>query len=315
MKIYRYLLLLVLLAIPAAAQFGSNSTSLRGKKLCNPLSPVAGQALSWDATNACWAANAPLSCNLAVQSETFDNASWTKAGGSPPLVTANQAVAPDGTSTADLATAQNTTSSDHIISQTVAVGAGAYTFSLYVKQAVNTKRILLREGSQTGASASFDLSTGTYLAGATGGVGTITTGASGWYRISLTVTVTAASLSWGIIFLPDTGTVYADRNYAAATGDGFYFWGASLTAGSTPASYTRTLTQAGCFVSSSSGPIPVPGTIKPSTVALLPTCNAASEGLIAGVTDATTPTFLGTLTGGSTVHSPAYCNGTAWVAF
>ena len=48
------------------------------------------------------------------------------------------------------------------------------------------------------------------------------------------------------------------------------------------------------------------------TVATLPT--AGTVGRRAHVTDATLPTFLGTLTGGGTVKCPVFDNGTAWVA-
>jgi hypothetical protein len=47
------------------------------------------------------------------------------------------------------------------------------------------------------------------------------------------------------------------------------------------------------------------------TVATLP---AGSVGMRAYVTDATSPTFLGTLTGGGTVTCPVFYNGSAWVA-
>jgi len=50
------------------------------------------------------------------------------------------------------------------------------------------------------------------------------------------------------------------------------------------------------------------------TVATLPVCNAATRLLYVVVTDATAPTYLGTLTGGGTVTAGALCNGTAWVA-
>lgn len=50
------------------------------------------------------------------------------------------------------------------------------------------------------------------------------------------------------------------------------------------------------------------------TVSTLPTCNAASAGAQARVSDASSPTFLGTLTGGSTTKTGVTCNGTAWVA-
>ena len=50
------------------------------------------------------------------------------------------------------------------------------------------------------------------------------------------------------------------------------------------------------------------------TVSALPTAAAYLQGARAHVTDATAPTFLGTLTGGGTVVCPVMCNGVAWVA-
>lgn len=52
--------------------------------------------------------------------------------------------------------------------------------------------------------------------------------------------------------------------------------------------------------------------LKNYTVATLP---AGTRGDIAYVTDATAPTFLATLTGGGAVVTPAFYNGTNWVAF
>lgn len=50
------------------------------------------------------------------------------------------------------------------------------------------------------------------------------------------------------------------------------------------------------------------------TVATLPACVAASRGARATVTDATAPAFLAALVGGGAVVSPAFCDGTKWVA-
>lgn len=47
------------------------------------------------------------------------------------------------------------------------------------------------------------------------------------------------------------------------------------------------------------------------TVSTLP---AGTTGMMAYVTDATSPTFLGTLTGGGSTKTPVFYNGTAWVA-
>jgi hypothetical protein len=51
------------------------------------------------------------------------------------------------------------------------------------------------------------------------------------------------------------------------------------------------------------------------TVSTLPTCNSSAKGLSAAVTDASSPTFLGTLTGGGSTFAPAVCNGSNWIAY
>jgi hypothetical protein len=55
----------------------------------------------------------------------------------------------------------------------------------------------------------------------------------------------------------------------------------------------------------------VPESEKGYTVATLP---AGAVGMRAYVTDATAPTYLGTLTGGGAVRCPVFHNGTAWVS-
>lgn len=63
-----------------------------------------------------------------------------------------------------------------------------------------------------------------------------------------------------------------------------------------------TLTLVGSFV------LPV------STVAALPTCNSGLSHSFRAVSDATLPTYNGTLTGGGAVIVPVFCNGSAWLA-
>ena len=50
------------------------------------------------------------------------------------------------------------------------------------------------------------------------------------------------------------------------------------------------------------------------TVSTLPAASSALKGARAFVTDATSPTFLGALTGGGSVVCPVFCNGSASVA-
>ena len=51
------------------------------------------------------------------------------------------------------------------------------------------------------------------------------------------------------------------------------------------------------------------------TVATLPSCVSGIKGQEKVVTNAITPTYLGTLTGGGAVVTPVICNGTAWVSY
>lgn len=55
-----------------------------------------------------------------------------------------------------------------------------------------------------------------------------------------------------------------------------------------------------------------PVVLKNYTVSGLPTCNSGLKGGMAYVTDATAPTYNGSLTGGGTVGVPVACNGTTW---
>ena len=44
----------------------------------------------------------------------------------------------------------------------------------------------------------------------------------------------------------------------------------------------------------------------------LPACNSGAEGTLGAVKDSTTTTYGATITGGSSGHVLAYCNGTNW---
>jgi hypothetical protein len=50
------------------------------------------------------------------------------------------------------------------------------------------------------------------------------------------------------------------------------------------------------------------------TVATLPTCNSTIHYSMAAVSDATTPSYNGSLTGGSTVKVPVFCDGSSWTS-
>jgi hypothetical protein len=60
--------------------------------------------------------------------------------------------------------------------------------------------------------------------------------------------------------------------------------------------------------------VPYSGAVKVPfmTTAQLPICDSFNIGIILGVTDATTPTYNGAVTGGSNVAVLVVCNGAAW---
>jgi hypothetical protein len=172
--------------------------------------------------------------NLLTYSEQFDNAAWGKTNGA---VTANGAVAPDGTTTAD-AFIENTAAGNHYIGQSPTVLAGSHTFSVYYKLASGTRNIALyhagvNQGRQFDASG--NSSAGAFNAPAGFAVTAV---GNGWYRASITVSLTASSSEFRLW--------YSDASNALSyTGDGtsgYYLWGAQVDAASTASTYQRVVT-------------------------------------------------------------------------
>jgi hypothetical protein len=51
------------------------------------------------------------------------------------------------------------------------------------------------------------------------------------------------------------------------------------------------------------------------TVSTLPACNTGAKGTQSAVSDAASPTYLGTLSGGGSTFTPVVCSGSAWVSY
>lgn len=175
--------------------------------------------------------------NLILQSQTFDNASWTKSASS---ITANAIASPDGTVTSDKLV-EDTTTAAHVAYQAVTITSGiTYTFSIYAK--VGGRNRISMGVSIINADALFNLSTGTVISTGSALVSSsITSIGNGWYRCSITHAATStASRLFQVLPLNDS-------NVASYTGDGtsgIYLWGAQLSVGPLALDYTPTTTAA-----------------------------------------------------------------------
>jgi len=172
--------------------------------------------------------------NLLTYSEQFDNPAWTKTSSS---VTANDGVAPDGTTTADLVTASSATNGR--VTQTVAfTGDGTKCVSFFVKQGSATvNRAVLRDNTVTTNRRDFLITwtAGVPATSSTAGTGTIYPPESlgnGWWRILFAADNVVAANVNQVILYPDD---------ALGTGTA-YFWGAQAEDATTPSTYQRVVT-------------------------------------------------------------------------
>jgi hypothetical protein len=144
--------------------------------------------------------------NLFLQSQAIDESVWAKAAST--TVSANDQIAPDGTTTADTLNLLVNTSR---ITQTITLAAGTYTASVFLKGTVGeTTRIEL------------------------GGTGNATqvTFTGDWQRVSVTATLSAGSNTFLIV----------RRTGSGDTAEVVQVWGAQLEQRSSVTDYTATTT-------------------------------------------------------------------------
>ena len=164
--------------------------------------------------------------NLLTKTEQFDDAAWpTKPG-----ITANAAIAPDGTQTADL---MYPISSGTFVSQLYRAVSSSGTVSISAK-AAGKNFLIFSNAAGTAGAVWFNLSTGSVGTVSSGYSATISSQGNGWYRCSVTLN----SGNWSYF---DVVAGNADgSNAVTANGtDGIYIWGAQLELGSTARTYQR----------------------------------------------------------------------------
>ena len=145
--------------------------------------------------------------NLLTYTEDFSNAAWAKANAT---LTANAAVAPDGTMTAD--TIQHNAQFSNV-TQITSLPAGTYTASYWVRANTGTNPLFI------------SYYTGVFV------TGTSITPTSTWARH--TFTFTSAN--------PITQIVIAQERQSSGFGS-YFIWGAQLETGSTATTYQKVVT-------------------------------------------------------------------------
>ena len=169
--------------------------------------------------------------NLLSYSEQFDNAYWLKSLGT---LTANSAISPDGTTTAEKweKTSGANSLSRVYRSTSPYSSTGVYTYSVFLKNIDSTSVLIRMDSAGNTASLNFD-----WVSATGSGANVINVGfddyGNGWSRVWITSNV--ISTAWSL----DAMVLYAD-----VAGKSLYFWGAQLEASASATEYIPTTTTA-----------------------------------------------------------------------
>jgi len=171
--------------------------------------------------------------NLISRSEEFTF--WTPQNAT---ISANTSTAPNGTLTADKLV-PNTTSAQHRIYNSAAVGEGVY--SVYAKADGYNFISLGIGGGLAGSSIIFNLTNGTFSGSAFGTIPTITSVGNGWYRCSIYNPNLGPNASISFFVVARNANSTAD--YVGDGTSGVLIWGAQVVEGTSALDYQMTETR------------------------------------------------------------------------
>jgi hypothetical protein len=184
-----------------------------------------------------------ISSNVFPYSQDLDNAYWGKARST---VTADQAVAPDGTTTADLVTQVTNTQGGAIYKNSYSplTNGAVYTYSAHAKYVTGSdiKFLLMQDYNMTGGGVMnktfFNIETGAIGTSDSDHTVTTTNVGNGWFRF--TITVTSGSTGGNFAFY----RVNEDGGGIATQNDTCLMWGLQLEIASVATTYLPTTSAA-----------------------------------------------------------------------
>jgi hypothetical protein len=183
--------------------------------------------------------------NSISYSEDLSNGYWGKANLS---ITSNAINSPIGTLTADKIVEAATTGFHYMSSGTGSMtSTNNYTSSTYFKAGERNWVYLYLYNGASGFGAYFNLSNGSIGTVDAGVTAVITDAGNGWYRCSVSGSVTGSPAGNTGITLASADNV---TSYTGVAGNGIYQWGFQLEVGTTASAYQPILTTPSAFMAS-----------------------------------------------------------------
>jgi hypothetical protein len=196
----------------------------------------------------------PQRTNLALQSESFDNASWVKSNST---VTANSTTSPDGTTNADTLITTNSLNFHRLSQNTTISALTNYTYTIFAKQNSSSLiQIALNTGFTSTPSlspyANFNLSTGVVSQSGNGATASIQSVGNGWYRCVITAT-SLIGISAGQINIVQINSTTAPpfQSWQGTGAESVFIYGSQVEAGAYPTTYIPTTTASATRVADS----------------------------------------------------------------